>query len=148
MSYKLPLLSPRTIQVPLQPISDTEAIVLGLGRMRGETLRAVVADGEDHLRYSGFEGRQLDRAEPTAKEGTDGRRPQRSRLHVLSLLWQGRSRLTPARSAPAERLGPCPSPLQTFPGLRLRKDSRDACATKVETYRQRPLREYGLHFAF
>ena len=42
MSYKLPLLSPNTIQVPLQPISDTEAIILGLGRMRGETLRAVV----------------------------------------------------------------------------------------------------------
>jgi CubicO group peptidase (beta-lactamase class C family) len=73
MSYKLPLLSPRTIQVPLQPISDTEAIILGLGRMRGETLRAVVVDGEEHLRYSGFEGRQLDDTEPAATDATNGR---------------------------------------------------------------------------
>jgi CubicO group peptidase (beta-lactamase class C family) len=63
MSYKLPLLSPKTIQVPLQPISDTEAIILGLGRMRGETLHAVAVDGEERLRYSGFEGRQLGGAE-------------------------------------------------------------------------------------
>ncbi len=73
MSYKLPLLSPHTIQVPLQPISDTEAIILGLGRMRGETLRAVVVDGEEHLRYSGFEGRQLDGAAPAAQKGKVGK---------------------------------------------------------------------------
>ena len=59
MSYKLPLLSPKTIQVPLQPISDTEAIILGLGRMRGETLRVITVNGEERLRYSGFEGRRL-----------------------------------------------------------------------------------------
>jgi CubicO group peptidase (beta-lactamase class C family) len=72
MSYKLPLLSPKVIQVPLQPISDTEAIILGLGRMRGETLRAVQVDGEEHLRYSGFEGRQLDRSVPAMKEREGG----------------------------------------------------------------------------
>ncbi len=60
MSYKLPVLSPNTIQVPLRPISDTEAIVLGLGRMRGETLRAVVVNGEERLRYSGFERRLVE----------------------------------------------------------------------------------------
>ena len=59
MSYKLPLLSDQTIQVPLQPVSDTEAIILGLGRTRGETLRAVTANGEERLRYSGFIGRKL-----------------------------------------------------------------------------------------
>jgi CubicO group peptidase (beta-lactamase class C family) len=59
MSYKLPRLSPKTIQVPLRPISDDEAIILGLGRTRGETLRAVTVDGEERLRYSGFEGRRL-----------------------------------------------------------------------------------------
>ncbi|MEN8175796.1 MAG: serine hydrolase domain-containing protein [Pseudomonadota bacterium] len=58
MSYKMPLLSDKRIQVPLQPISDTEAIILGLGRMRGETLRAVTVDGEERLRYSGFVGRK------------------------------------------------------------------------------------------
>jgi len=59
MSYKLPILSDQTIQVPLQPVSDTEAIILGLGRTRGETLRAVTVNGEERLRYSGFVGRKL-----------------------------------------------------------------------------------------
>jgi len=63
MSYKLPELSPKTIQVPLRPISDTEAIILGLGRMRGETLRAVNVDGEEVLRYSGFVGRKIEKSE-------------------------------------------------------------------------------------
>jgi CubicO group peptidase (beta-lactamase class C family) len=59
MSYKLPRLSPMTIQVPLRAISDTEAVVLGLGRTRGETLRAIRVNGEERLRYSGFIGRKL-----------------------------------------------------------------------------------------
>jgi len=59
MSYKLPVLSDQTIQVPLQPVSDTEAIILGLGRTRGETLRAVTVNGAEQLRYSGFIGRKL-----------------------------------------------------------------------------------------
>jgi hypothetical protein len=59
MSYKLPTLSDQTIQVPLQPVSDTEAIILGLGRTRGETVRAVTVNGEEQLRYSGFIGRRL-----------------------------------------------------------------------------------------
>ncbi len=67
MSYKLPLLSPNTIQVPLQPISDTEAIILGLGRMRGETLQAAIVDGEERLRYSGFEGRRLEGVAPAVR---------------------------------------------------------------------------------
>jgi hypothetical protein len=58
MSYKLPRLSPMTIQVPLRAISDTEAVVLGLGRTRGETLRAIRVNGEERLRYSGFIGRK------------------------------------------------------------------------------------------
>lgn len=58
MSYRLPKLSSATIQVPLRPISDTEAIILGLGRTRGETLRAILVDGEEQLRYSGFMGRK------------------------------------------------------------------------------------------
>ena len=60
MSYRLPKLSTATTQVPLRPISDTEAIILGLGRTRGETLRAVMVDGEERLRYSGFVGRKID----------------------------------------------------------------------------------------
>jgi CubicO group peptidase (beta-lactamase class C family) len=60
MSYRLPSLSAETTQVPLRPISDTEAIILGLGRTRGETLRAFMVDGEERLRYSGFVGRRID----------------------------------------------------------------------------------------
>ena len=60
MSYRLPSLSTETTQVPLRPISDTEAIILGLGRTRGETLRAFMVDGEERLRYSGFVGRRID----------------------------------------------------------------------------------------
>jgi CubicO group peptidase (beta-lactamase class C family) len=59
MSYKMPRLSSKTIQVPLRAISDDEAVILGLGRTRGETLRAITVDGEEHLRYSGFIGRKL-----------------------------------------------------------------------------------------
>ncbi len=61
MSYKMPLLSNKTIRVPLRPISDTEAVILGLGRARGETLRAIKVDGEERLRYSGFVGKKLRR---------------------------------------------------------------------------------------
>ena len=68
MSYKLPLLSSSTIQVPLRPISDTEAIILGLGRTRGETLRAITVDGVERLRYSGFEGRRLPGDGPGSQE--------------------------------------------------------------------------------
>jgi len=58
MSYRMPLLADETIQVPLRPISDTEAVILGLGRTRGETLRAIEVQGEERLRYSGFIGRK------------------------------------------------------------------------------------------
>ena len=61
MSYKMPLLSNKTIRVPLRPISDTEAVILGLGRARGETLRAFEVDGQERLRYSGFIGKKLRR---------------------------------------------------------------------------------------
>jgi CubicO group peptidase (beta-lactamase class C family) len=58
MSYRMPKLSPKTIQVPIRPISDSEAIILGLGRTRGETLRAFNEGGGERLRYSGFIGRK------------------------------------------------------------------------------------------
>ena len=61
MSYKVPLLSDKTINMPIKPISDTEAVILGLGRDRGETLRAVMIDGEECVRYSGYVGRRVRR---------------------------------------------------------------------------------------
>jgi hypothetical protein len=62
MSYRMPMLSSKRIQVPVRAISDSEAIVLGLSRTRGETLRAIDVGGEERLRYSGFLGRKLDAA--------------------------------------------------------------------------------------
>ncbi len=59
LSYQMPALSANTIQVPLHAISDTEAIILGLGRTRGETLSIVRVNGEERLRYSGFIGRRV-----------------------------------------------------------------------------------------
>lgn len=68
MSYKMPVLSSKRIQVPVKPISDTEAIILGLGRTRGETLRAIEVNGEERLRYSGFVGRKSETgAQPVQK---------------------------------------------------------------------------------
>lgn len=58
MSYRVPILAKETISVPLRPISDTEAVILGLGRTRGETLRAVEQGGREVLRYSGYVGRR------------------------------------------------------------------------------------------
>jgi CubicO group peptidase (beta-lactamase class C family) len=73
MSYRLPKLSSKTIQVPIRPISNTEAIILGLGRTRGETLRAFVEDGEERVRYSGFIGRRLPEGQTSASaaEGSE-----------------------------------------------------------------------------
>jgi CubicO group peptidase (beta-lactamase class C family) len=59
MSYRMPLLDERTIRVPLRPLDEQEAVIMGLGRMRGETLRAFMADGQEYLRYSGFVGRRV-----------------------------------------------------------------------------------------
>lgn len=59
ISYKIPKLSNKIISVPIRPISDTEAIVLGLGRMRGEVLQVVMVDGKECLRYSGYIVRKI-----------------------------------------------------------------------------------------
>lgn len=42
------------ITVPLSPINDSEAVILGLGRHMGETIRAASFDGKEGLLYSGY----------------------------------------------------------------------------------------------
>jgi CubicO group peptidase (beta-lactamase class C family) len=54
MSYRMPLLSANRVQVPLRAISDHQAILLGLGRTRGDTVRFEQRDGRLLLRYSGY----------------------------------------------------------------------------------------------
>ena len=59
LSYRMPRLAAERIQVPLQPVSDDDAIILGLGRTRGETVRMVQIDDEERLRFSGLIGRRV-----------------------------------------------------------------------------------------
>jgi len=59
ISYRMPKLSNKIISVPIRPISDTKAIVLGLGRMRGEVLQVVMVKGKECLKYSGYIVRKI-----------------------------------------------------------------------------------------
>ncbi len=57
MSYKLkmPVMPEQSSAVPIMPISDTEALVLGLGRGMHETVRIhKLADGGEAVEYSGY----------------------------------------------------------------------------------------------
>jgi CubicO group peptidase (beta-lactamase class C family) len=54
MSYRMPVLTPERIQVPVRATSDDTGIVLGLGRGRGDTLRIVEDNGKARLRWSGY----------------------------------------------------------------------------------------------
>lgn len=42
------------VRVPILPVSDSEAIVMGLGRGKGETIRVVDVDGEPLVAYAGY----------------------------------------------------------------------------------------------
>ena len=48
------------VRFPLRTISDTEAIIEGLGRGMGETVRAVMVKGKEALLYSGYVLRRRD----------------------------------------------------------------------------------------
>jgi hypothetical protein len=44
-----------TFRFPLKPVSDTEAVLAGLGgRSMGETVRVVTVRGKELLSYSGY----------------------------------------------------------------------------------------------
>ena len=51
------------IVYPIGPISDDEALILGLGDRRGETVSVVEVDGEEHLFFSGYLMRKLSAAD-------------------------------------------------------------------------------------
>jgi hypothetical protein len=52
------------IVFPIGPLSDDEAVILGLGqRLRGETISVVDVDGEEHLFFSGYLMRRLGTAD-------------------------------------------------------------------------------------
>jgi CubicO group peptidase (beta-lactamase class C family) len=54
LDYSIPFVSNETATIAIAPISDEEAVIYGLGRNKGETIR-IVKNGEDELlRYSGY----------------------------------------------------------------------------------------------
>lgn len=54
MECSMPLFFKGSFRFPLKPVSDTEAILAGLGRGMGETLRIVRMNGKEKLVYSGY----------------------------------------------------------------------------------------------
>ncbi len=58
LDVRIPLLGDygvERLQFAIQPVSDKEAILLGLGRNMGETIQVVSDHGVEKLRYSGVE---------------------------------------------------------------------------------------------
>jgi len=56
--YTMPLFTTQTMSLALSPLSDTEAVICGLGRGRGETVRVITRKGEELLVYSGYQLRK------------------------------------------------------------------------------------------
>jgi len=59
--YRVPGWLGLTANVPVRPVSDTELVIEGTGWLLGETVQVVQHDGQEHLRYSGYELRLLTR---------------------------------------------------------------------------------------
>lgn len=54
VEYAMPLFTEQTLRLALAPLSETEAVIRGLGRHKGETVRVVSQGGEELLAYSGY----------------------------------------------------------------------------------------------
>jgi hypothetical protein len=54
MEFEVPFFFKGKVRFPLRPISDTEAIIAGLGRGMGETIKVVPVNGGEALLYSGY----------------------------------------------------------------------------------------------
>ena len=54
VEYATPFFSEVPMTLALAPLSGTEAVICGLGRGRGETIRVVMAGEEELLAYSGY----------------------------------------------------------------------------------------------
>jgi hypothetical protein len=60
LSYRMPVLSPKRIQMPVRPLDDDNGVVLGLGRNRGDAMRFIGRAGDDPLlRWSGYLARPV-----------------------------------------------------------------------------------------
>jgi len=54
LEYSIPTIDIKQLSLPIAPISEHEAIILGLGRGMQETVRIVNLNGEDLIAYSGY----------------------------------------------------------------------------------------------
>jgi len=54
VEYGMPIFSDGRMSLAIAPISDSEAVISGLGRGMGETIRVVNVGGEEMLLYSGY----------------------------------------------------------------------------------------------
>jgi CubicO group peptidase (beta-lactamase class C family) len=54
VEYAMPLFTDQQLNLALVPLSETEAVIGGLGRGRGDTIRVVTRGGEELLAYSGY----------------------------------------------------------------------------------------------
>lgn len=54
IEYSMPLFFKGRLSLAVAPVSDTEAVILGLGSGMGETITLETFDGEEALRYSGY----------------------------------------------------------------------------------------------
>lgn len=52
--YTMPHFSEQVMSLALAPISETEAVICGLGRGKGETIRVITKNGQELLAYSGY----------------------------------------------------------------------------------------------
>ena len=59
--YRVPGWLGLTANVPVRPVSDTELVIEGTGWLLGETVQVVQHDGQERLRYSGYELQLLTR---------------------------------------------------------------------------------------
>jgi len=54
VEYVMPPFVDKTMSLAIRPLSDSEAIISGLGRGMGETIRIITVGGEEIIRYSGY----------------------------------------------------------------------------------------------
>jgi CubicO group peptidase (beta-lactamase class C family) len=59
IQYHSTLLAEGSVKLPIAPVSDTEAIILGLGSGMGETIHAITINGQEVLHYSGYQLRKI-----------------------------------------------------------------------------------------
>lgn len=57
--YRMPRLSPRDVALPLVALNEAEAVVLGMGRNRGDTLSIRRVGGQEYLKFSGYLARRV-----------------------------------------------------------------------------------------